>query len=104
MRYSVENALLYLVSMVLFIATLGVAQAVAASHEDTAMRAFSALDGDGDGFVTEQEAAMSAVVGANFATVDVNRDGRLSLDEYGSWLAGATGGEASEPAQETPQD
>lgn len=45
-------------------------------------QAFRALDKNGDGFVTRQEAAADAELAKDFGGADANRDGRLSEAEF----------------------
>lgn len=45
-------------------------------------QAFRALDKNGDGFVTRQEAAADAELAKEFGNADTNRDGRLSEAEF----------------------
>jgi osmotically-inducible protein OsmY len=44
--------------------------------------AFRALDRNGDGFVTRQEAAADADLAKDFGAADANRDGRLTEAEF----------------------
>lgn len=43
---------------------------------------FKALDKDGDGQVSAEEAAGDSELTSHFATLDKNADGKLSADEY----------------------
>ena len=44
------------------------------------MPAFEEVDANGDGLISQEEAA--AIEGLDFATADANQDGALSRDEY----------------------
>ncbi len=56
----------------------GVSFAAGAAKTD----AFKALDKDGDGQVSTEEAAGDAEVSSHFSTLDKNADGKLSADEF----------------------
>ena len=45
-------------------------------------QAFQKLDVDGDGYISESEAAAHPDVAANFKKADVDHDGKLSLQEF----------------------
>jgi hypothetical protein len=47
-----------------------------------AEQSFSALDRDHDGLLDRDEASRSTVLGAQFATLDSNADGHLSMAEF----------------------
>ena len=49
---------------------------------DDNARAFSKLDVDGDGFITEYEALAHAELPDAFADGDENNDGQIDLDEF----------------------
>lgn len=49
---------------------------------------FQTLDLDGDGMLTTKEARVQARLNARFRSLDKNRDGRLSMEEYSAWNAG----------------
>lgn len=49
---------------------------------------FQTLDLDGDGMLTTQEARVQTRLNARFRSLDKNRDGRLSMDEYSAWNTG----------------
>ena len=44
--------------------------------------AFHKLDVDGDGYISESEAAAHPDVAANFKKADLDHDGKLSLQEF----------------------
>jgi hypothetical protein len=44
--------------------------------------AFRKLDADGDGYISEGEAAAHPDVAANFKKADVDHDGKLNLEEF----------------------
>ena len=46
----------------------------------------SQLDTDGDGHISRAEARAHPTLDAEFAAIDVNRDGRLSREELAGWL------------------
>lgn len=46
---------------------------------------FDALDADGDGFVSREEAQANDVLSAEFHVLDSDGDGRLSREEAASW-------------------
>jgi Ca2+-binding EF-hand superfamily protein len=52
-----------------------------ASAQDAAL-VFSALDSDGDGSVSVDEASLNELVSQGFAAADSNGDGLLSQDEF----------------------
>lgn len=46
---------------------------------------FDALDTDGDGYISREEARVNEVLTAEFHVLDTNGDGRLSREEAASW-------------------
>ena len=61
---------------------IGAALALASVSAHAAVPAFAELDADGNGLISQDEAAKSEVVMASFAAADVDKDGSLSLEEY----------------------
>ncbi|MDR6992157.1 EF-hand domain-containing protein [Luteimonas sp. 3794] len=47
---------------------------------------FTALDTDGDGYISRAEAKAHPALDAEFNAIDSNRDGRLSREELAGWL------------------
>jgi hypothetical protein len=58
------------------LALIGVAGAAMAQS----LPAFEEVDANGDGQISQQEAA--AIEGLDFATADADQDGALSMEEY----------------------
>ena len=49
---------------------------------DTALPDFSALDTNGDGTISTEEAREQSLVASRFGELDGDKDGKLSSDEY----------------------
>lgn len=58
------------------------------AEEDANMKAFKALDTDGDGLLTMQEAEANVRVADEFADADANSDGMLDMDEFAKMEVG----------------
>ncbi|MET0328223.1 MAG: EF-hand domain-containing protein [Luteimonas sp.] len=56
------------------------------AQTDTYRVDFTALDLDGDGYISRSEAKAHAALDAEFNAIDSNRDGRLSREELAGWL------------------
>ena len=60
----------------------GLMQAHGAFAKDQKNQAFAALDKNGDGSLTQAEAAADKELAKRFTKFDANKDGKLSEDEY----------------------
>lgn len=58
------------------------APAQAAAEKFIESEAFAALDTDGDGYLSLQEAEKSELVKANFKDFDADQNGKLDLNEF----------------------
>ena len=54
--------------------------------EDPAVAVFSQLDTDGNGYIDREEASRSSRVTEDFDEVDVDRDGRISPEEWETYF------------------
>lgn len=62
------------------------APAQAASEKIIESEVFSALDTDGDGFLSLQEAEKSELVKAGFKDFDADQNGKLDLNEFNALI------------------
>jgi len=65
----------------ILIAAILSAMPLAAYAQDASL-VFRAMDGDGDGMVSQDEASVNDAVSQGFAAADSNGDGSLSEDEF----------------------
>lgn len=65
----------------------GTEPAVAADNVDTEVGGFLVFDTSRDGYIDRKEATADSSLAREFDKVDVNQDGRLSLDEFNMGFA-----------------
>ena len=90
-------------SLVLAAAALLSTAALAQQTEGAQSSAFKALDADGNGSISTQEAQASPIVARSFATADQNKDGSLSRDEFDASFTTAPPSGQAPPGQTPPE-
>lgn len=70
------------------------------AHES--VETFRQLDRDGNGSIDQEEAAVSAPVTAEFATLDANADGRVDGAEWRQYFEGNPNGEGTPNGMSAP--
>lgn len=83
----------------LFAATSFVTTVQAAGGEPPA---FSAVDADQSGFISNEEAGQVPGLLERFTQLDANQDGMVTEAEYAALTGGADGGQTQDPATAAP--